>query len=92
MALTIIGAKEKLPPAVKPNLRYGDGRLVVWGCRSADTLWHIARRGSFDAPQGNRGHDLVIGKSLCGQFLALNGYSYDYTPPGVVCGACAERL
>lgn len=91
--LTIIGAGEKVPVAAATPLRYGDGRLVVWGMRTADVYWHIARRGSWSPPTGNTGTDLVVGRSQCGEWISMNGYCSDFMPPAwSICPACRERL
>jgi len=92
MALTILGAGEKLPVAVPRNLRYGDGRLVIWGMRSLDAYWHIARRSSWAPIQDGSGTGLAPARSLCGQFIMVNGEPGDYLLPGAKCPACMERL
>ena len=93
MSLTIIGAVDRLPVAAAKPLRYGDGRLVVFGMRSADILWHVARRGSWDAPQDASGKALVVGTSLCRNHIVMNGYCSDFMPPkNMICPACLERL
>lgn len=81
-------------------LRVG-GKLAVLGVedgRRAMGWWHVARPGTWDAPQGLsgtpcEGDDLVHAKALCGRIVVTNGYAADWRPPdGVLCPACKEQL
>lgn len=77
------------------------GKLAVLGVAldsTAMTLWHVARPGTYGAPQGLsgtecQGDDLVYGKSLCGKIIVTNSYAADFRPPdGALCPACGEQL
>src|SRR5580765_3000088 len=82
-------------------LRVG-GKLAVLGVedgRRAMGWWHVARPGTYGAPQGNsweadqEGANLVYGRSLCNRTIVTNGYAADWRPPdGALCPGCKERL
>lgn len=81
-------------------LRVG-GKLAVLGVEDgarAMGWWHVARPGTYAAPQGLsgtecQGADLVYGRALCGRTIVTNGYAADWRPPdGVLCPACREQL
>lgn len=81
-------------------LRVG-GKLAVLGVEDGPKAmgwWHVARPGSYGAPQGLsgtecQGDDLVYGRSLCGRTIVTNGYASDFKPPdGALCPGCRERL
>jgi hypothetical protein len=78
------------------------GKLAVLGVedgRRAMGWWHVARPGTWSAPQGlsgqsgQQGDDLTHAKALCGRTVVTNGYAADWRPPdGLLCPACRERL
>lgn len=77
------------------------GKLAVLGVEDGPlsmTWWHVARPGSYAAPQGIsgtecQGDDLVYGKALCGRTIVTNGYAADFAPPdGLLCPGCREQL
>lgn len=81
-------------------LRVG-GKLAVLGVEDGLRSmghWHVARPGTFGAPQGLsgtecQGADLVYGRALCGRTIVTNGYAADWRPPdGLLCPACREQL
>ncbi len=81
-------------------LRVG-GKLAVLGVEDglrAMGWWHVARPGTYAAPQGLsgtecQGADLVYAKALCGLMIVTNGYAADWRPAdGVLCPACREQL
>lgn len=83
------------------NLIRVGGKLAVLGVEDglrAMGKWHIARPGSYSAPQGLsgtqcQGDDLTYAKALCGRRIVTNGYAADWRPPkGLLCPACAEQL
>lgn len=78
------------------------GKLAVLGVEDgprAMGYWHVARPGTWSAPQGNsgagnqEGNDLTYAKAMCGRRIVSNGYAADWRPPvGQLCPACAEQL
>ena len=85
------------------NLIRVGGKLAVLGVEdsphAAMGKWHIARPGTWSAPQGlsgrsdQEGDDLTYAKALCGRRIVSNGYAADFKPPiGMLCPACAEQL
>ncbi len=81
-------------------LRVG-GRLAVLGVEDglrAMGAWHVARPGTWSAPQGLsgtacEGDDLTRAKALCGRVIVTNGYAADWRPPdGLLCPGCREQL
>jgi hypothetical protein len=81
-------------------LRVG-GKLAVLGVedgRRAMGWWHVARPGTWGAPQGLsgtqcEGDDLTHAKALCGLTVVTNGYAVDWRPPdGTLCPACREQM
>lgn len=89
-------ARKKLTKLIRVG-----GKLGVLGVEDglrSMGWWHVARPGTFGAPQGLsgtecQGDDLVYGKALCGKAIVTNGYAADWRPPdGLLCPACRERL
>jgi hypothetical protein len=85
------------------NLIRVGGKLAVLGVEdrpgAAMGKWHVARPGTWSAPQGNsgmgeqQGADLTYAKALCGRRIVSNGYAADWRPPvGQLCPGCAERI
>jgi hypothetical protein len=77
------------------------GKLAVLGVEDgplAMTWWHVARPGTYGAPQGLsgtecQGDDLVRGKALCGKTIVTNGYASDFRPAdGLLCPGCREQI
>lgn len=79
------------------------GKLAVLGVEdrphAAMGWWHVARPGSYAAPQGNswgpdqEGANLVYGRGMCGRIIVTNGYAADFRPPdGSLCPACREQI
>jgi hypothetical protein len=84
------------------NLIRVGGKLAVLGVefgQRAMGWWHVARPGSWAAPQGNSGAggqdgaDLTYARALCGLSIVSNGYAADWRPPrGQLCPACREQI
>lgn len=77
------------------------GRLGVLGVEEGPNSmlwWHVARPGTFAAPQGLsgtecQGDDLVHARALCGKTIVTNGYAADFRPAdGALCPGCREQL
>lgn len=102
MAITILGAgpesvERQMQKRITKMIRYG-GKLAVLGVdptskAAALSWWHIARPGTWDAPQDNSGTGLTYGTSLCRRQIVTNGYAADFAPlEGSLCPACREQL
>jgi len=100
----LLGAPDTAQRQARTNLtkliRVG-GKLAVLGVEDglrAMGRWHVARPGTWSAPQGLsgtpcQGDDLTYGKALCGRRIVTNGYAADWRPPdGLLCPACGEQL
>ena len=82
-------------------LRVG-GKLAVLGVEDglrSMGAWHVARPGTWSAPQGlsgqpdQQGDDLTYAVALCQRRIVTNGYAADWRPPdGMLCPACREQL
>ena len=81
------------PPKPQPLAKVG-GKLAVLGVAlNGSKWWHIARPGSYNAPQGSGMEMIAYATSLCDRTIATNGYAADFRPAEtVLCPACRERL
>lgn len=56
-------------------------------------FWHIVKPGSYNVPTFRNGDTLTMARSLCGRYVASNGYASDVTPPAHQrCPGCWEQL
>lgn len=100
--LTLPDTRERHERKQLTNLIRAGGKLAVLGVEDgarAMGWWHVARPGTWDAPQGlsgqpgQEGRDLAYGRGLCGKVIVTNGYASDHRPPaGTLCPACAEQI
>lgn len=102
MAITILGVgpeseRKQSQRRLTKLIRYG-GKLAVLGVdpsskAAATGWWHVARPGSWNAPQENSGWGITNATSLCRRLIVTNGYAADFRPAdGVLCPACREQL
>lgn len=92
MTGVLLGAStDRYRPA--PLAKVG-GKLAVLGVKmDGSKWWHIARPGTWDAPQGSGMAMIAYATSLCGQTIATNGYAADFRPAeNVLCPACRGHL
>lgn len=85
------------PPRHRQKLARVGGKLAVLGLAVDDPhrshWWHVARPGSWDAPQGSGMQMVTYATSLCRRTIATNGYAADFVPArDALCPACAEQL
>jgi hypothetical protein len=91
MAGVLLGIQERRTPA--PLAKIG-GKLAVLGVDlRGGKHWHIAKPGTWDAPQGSGMAMISYATSLCGITIATNGYAADFRPAvNVQCPGCEARL
>ena len=93
-----MGAHVLTPPTrpASQQLAKVGGKLAVLGVEIYNpnsSLWHIARPGTWDAPQGSGMDMIAYARALCGRTIATNGYAADWRPADdVLCPVCRGQL